>query len=176
MKVDDPFIGLTHAHSPRRIQWLKYIRISTRRIHGRERLDVGDFLSRGLYSSRPIFRPSPCVCGSVHTRFSPFSILLDRMVRVHRRVAQPLLLSFATRSPILSPRSRVIPCSFLHRVESSASATRTSHATIVSQVSIRLHRVTLPQTSAQCADSRFVKRIQCAHVISAELLARELKM
>lgn len=103
-KVDDPFIGSTCAHSTRRIQWLKYIRISTR--SNRTRMS-GTFYWRGLFVA-PIFRFLPCV--RAHTRFSIFHPTW--IVPFAPPSGTATLPAFATRSPISPSRSTLFRAAF----------------------------------------------------------------
>lgn len=107
-KVDDPFIGSTCAHSTRRIQWLKYKRISTRPNPRPTTRMSGTFYWCGLFVA-PIFRFLLCV--RAHTRFSIFHPT-DRIVSFAPPSGTATLPVFATRSPISPLRSTLFRAAF----------------------------------------------------------------
>lgn len=165
-KVDDPFIESTCAHSTRRIQWLKYIRISTR--SNRTRMSE-TFYWRGLFVA-PIFRFLPCV--RAHTRFSIFHptwIVPFAPPEWHshssgiRHSISNFTLAIHAIPRCFSTESNTIffsPCYPPH-----------AQPFLIFRVSVGLHLVTslqassLPQISVQRANSHFAKRIQRTCVI-----------
>lgn len=140
-KVDDPFIGSTCAHSTRRIQWLKYKRISTRPNPRPTTRMSGTFYWRGLFVA-PIFRFLLCV--RAHTRFSIFHPT-DRIVPFAPPSGTATLPVFATRSPISPSRSTLFRAAF-----PPSRTPSFPHSTIL------LMCTTLPRLSSICVGLHLV--------------------